>query len=151
MYWGLQHMNLRRKGWRRRAVYKYRYPLLFKNLLYDTSPLLKIYICTHFHYQKKFQEYLHFHEKKKKRWKVKTAFSICFAKSLYRGSAYPGQQEKLLPWEVLSTSSHHSFELHLWASVLYPNSFCAYIIYKVGPKATNCFFTWWHFSLRKAS
>lgn len=97
-YWGLQHMNLRRKGWRRRrAVYKYRYPLLFKSLLYDASLLLKIYICTHFHYQKKFQEYLHFHGKKTERVKSENSFQHLFCKEPL--------QRQCIPWAAREAPS----------------------------------------------
>lgn len=64
-----------------------------------------------------------------RRQKAKTAFSVCFAKSWYRGSLHPKQKgwhHQAPSLELgegsqhlsISTLSRHSFELCLWASVL---------------------------------
>lgn len=69
--------------------------------------------------------------KKKKRWKAKLELSVCCAASCYRSSAHPEQQERCCQAPSLGTtlsisaSSHHSFELYLWASVLCLSLCCA--------------------------
>lgn len=76
---------------------------------------------------KRSEKNFHFY---RKRWKVKIAFSICFATSGYRGSPHPKRSKWLHqppPGTMLSdsASSRQSFEPCLWASGLCLRLLCA--------------------------
>lgn len=67
---------------------------------------------------------------KKKKWKVFRFF--CSLSCLYRDSVHPKQQE----WPQAPSSEPQSFDLCLWASVLYLHVFCA-LISKTCPKVSE--------------
>ena len=74
--------------------------------------------------------------------KVKIGFRVCFvAVSHYGDSTHPKQQESHCQTPFLGTagsisaSSHHSFEMCLWASVLFLDLFCASVS-RMCPKVT---------------
>jgi len=73
----------------------------------------------HFIFAKDRYWYFCFH---KKRQKVKTVLSICFAVSPYRGSE--GDTASSVPQEGHSASRHHRCGPYLWASALYLDLFC---------------------------
>lgn len=68
------------------AVHIYQYLLLFRKVCFTPLHFTKDLVSTCFHLTKRNPEDFHFYEN---RWKAKTAFSICFAVSPYRGSKHP--------------------------------------------------------------
>ena len=82
-----------------------------------------------------------------KRQQVKTAFSICFAESHYRGGVHSEQRQRHCQAPVLGTPLSISSCYSLWASVHYLDLNCASVS-KRSPKAI-AFFTLCHFGSPK--
>ena len=110
----------------------------FRNSFYATSFLWKICITPVFTKQKNLKRIFTFTKIKNKKAKIEISIRHLFCREFLYRQCTPWAECSLpaLSWEPLSASSHRSFGLCLWASVLYLGLFCV-SVNKTFPKVTG--------------